>query len=528
MKDRLFIVPHTHYDAVVFKTRVEYLEIGLPIILQALQCLKDDSRYRFVLDQVCYIRPFLERYPEEEATFREMVAQGRLQITCGMDTMADVNIPSGESFIRQVLYGKRYIREKSGIEVDVGWALDTFGHHPQMPQLLRKAGFDCYFFSRGVPSPRTPSEFYWQGIDGSQVLCLWLPFSYIVLYGSPKNLPEFVEFIHSRYERLKPFAVTPNILGLSGVDLGEPEPHITALVEEFNCNVSAPFDLLVATPDEYLAALREALGEGQQLEVLRGDFNPIFQGCYSSRIEDKQWNRELERMLTTLEKCDAIAAWLGLPIDSSGLGRAWEPVLFNQFHDCICGVQVDKVFEDTMRSYYFSKRLATDLLDTRLDSITGKINTKGEGIPLIVFNTLGWSRLDVAEVEVAFTQTGILHPVILDPEGQPVPVQVVEAKRHADGGLKQAKIVFVARDVPAMGYAVYRVIPGTGQTLSSTISAGSSEQNAFSVANSPDMANDRSFISNEFCRLEFDVCTGALVSLRLNHRSGRSCANRAT
>ena len=225
MQSTLFIVPHTHYDAVVFKTRAEYLEMGLPIILQALQCLKDDSRYRFVLDQVCYIRPFLERYPEEEATFREMVVQGRLQITCGMDTMADVNIPSGESFIRQVLYGKHYIREKLGIEVAVGWALDTFGHHPQMPQLLRKAGLDSYFFFRGVPSTQTSSEFYWEGIDGSRVLCLWLPYAYGALHGSPKNLPEFVEFIRSRYQRLRPFAATPTILGLSGVDLGEPEKH---------------------------------------------------------------------------------------------------------------------------------------------------------------------------------------------------------------------------------------------------------------------------------------------------------------
>ena len=70
--DRLFIIPHTHYDAVVFKTRTEYLEMGLPIILHALQALRDDPRYRFVLDQVCYIKPFLERYPEQEVLFRKM------------------------------------------------------------------------------------------------------------------------------------------------------------------------------------------------------------------------------------------------------------------------------------------------------------------------------------------------------------------------------------------------------------------------------------------------------------------------
>lgn len=514
MKDRLFIVPHTHYDAVVFKTRAEYLEMGLPIILQALQCLKADPRYRFVLDQVCYIRPFLERYPEEEAAFREMVAQGRLQITCGMDTMADVNIPSGESFVRQVLYGKGYCRDKLGLDVTVGWALDTFGHHPQMPQLLRKAGFDCYVFARGVPDARTPSEFYWQGIDGSQVLCLWLPYSYGFLFGSPKNLPEFAAFMRARYEQLKPFAATENILGPSGVDLGAPEPHVVPLAEELNRRGTEPFELVVATPDEYLAALREALSN-RKLSVVRGDFNPIFQGCYSSRIEVKQANRELERLLTTVEKCDALAAWLGLRVDGPALERAWEPVLFNQFHDCICGVQVDKVFEDTMRSYHFARRLGTELLDERLAGIGHRIHTAGDGIPLIVYNTLGWKRTDVVEAEVAFTQIGVLNLGLRDAQGQPVAVQVIEAEHFPAGGLKRARVVFVARDVPAMGYAVYHVIPNGAQDLSSPITAGSSEHNAFSVANSLEMDRGRGFIANEYSRLEFDLWTGALVSLKL-------------
>ena len=516
MKDRLYIVPHTHYDAVVFKTRAEYLEMGLPIILHALQCLKSDPRYRFVLDQVCYIRPFLERYPEEEATFRQMIAEGRLAITCGMDTMADVNIPSGESFVRQVLYGKGYCRERLGIEVTIGWALDTFGHHPQMPQLLRKAGFEAYVFARGVRQAQTPSEFYWQGIDGSRVLALWLPYGYGFLFGSPQNLGEFAGFIRSRYEQLKPFAASENILGLAGVDLGEPEPHLPALVEEFNRSASAPFEAVVATPDEFLAALRRSLAAGRQLQVVSGDFNPIFQGCYSSRIEVKQANRDLERLLTTVEKCDCLASWLGLPVDGANLERAWEPVLFNQFHDCISGVQVDKVFDDTMRSYYFSRRLGEELLEARLGAIASRIDTAGEGVPLIVFNSLGWPRTDVAEAEVAFTQTGVLNLGLFDPEGRPVPVQVIEAEHHPIiGGYKRARIAFIAREVPALGYAVYRVVPNGGQALPTPVAAGSSEHSAFSVANDREMESDRAFIANEHARLEFDVYTGALVSLKL-------------
>ena len=80
--------------------------MGLPNILKAIHLLKVQPGYRFVLDQVAYVKPFLERYPEEAAAFRQFVAEGRLQLVLGMDLMPDVNMPRGETFIRQILYGK--------------------------------------------------------------------------------------------------------------------------------------------------------------------------------------------------------------------------------------------------------------------------------------------------------------------------------------------------------------------------------------------------------------------------------------
>ena len=513
--DRLFIVPHTHYDAVVFKTRAEYLEMGLPIILHALQALQDDPRYRFVLDQVCYIKPFLERYPEQESLFRHMLAEGRLQITCGMDSMADVNIPSGESFIRQVLYGKGYCRTKLGIDVNVGWALDTFGHHPQMPQLLLKSGFSSYFFARGVPwPPPEHSEFIWQGIDGSQILALWFPYSYGFLFGSPHNIEEFSGFMRGRYERLKPLAASNNILGPSGVDLGEPEPHICELALQFNKQLDAPCELVVASPDEFLAAFNRSTA-GKPLKTIQADLNPIFQGCYSSRIEVKQANRECETLFTTVEKAEALACLLGKPIDQDTLWRAWEPVLFSQFHDCICGVQVDKVYDDTMRSYDYARRLASELLEERLSDLAANIDTQGEGIPLIVWNMLGWERDDVVEVEVSFAETGVTAMCLRTPDGQMLPVQVLESEHHPQGGYKRAKILFVARSVPALGYLVYHLVPIRPPAAVSTVYAGSSEQSAFSTANEPSMPRDHGCIENDYYRLEFDIWSGALVSLML-------------
>src|SRR5215469_9785723 len=140
--ETLWVIPHTHWEGAVFKTREEYLESDLPNILKALSLLKTYPDYRFVLDQVAYVKPFLERYPDQAPTFRKFVTEGRLQIVGGNDVMLDVNIPSGESWIRQVLYGKGYYRRELGVDVRTGWGLDTFGHHAQMPQLLKLAGYD--------------------------------------------------------------------------------------------------------------------------------------------------------------------------------------------------------------------------------------------------------------------------------------------------------------------------------------------------------------------------------------------------
>jgi len=146
-KPTFWLIEHTHWEGAVFKTREGYLEMGLPHILMALNLLKTQPSLRFVLDQAAYVKPFLERYPEEVAAFRQFVAEGRLQLVGGSDVMNDCNIPGGEMIVRQIQYGKRFFRDALGVDVTTWWALDTFGHNAQMPQILRRAGFRSMSFS---------------------------------------------------------------------------------------------------------------------------------------------------------------------------------------------------------------------------------------------------------------------------------------------------------------------------------------------------------------------------------------------
>ena len=492
-----WLIPHTHWEGAVFKTHEEYLEMGLPHILTAVRLLKEHPNYRFALDQAEYFRAFLERYPEEAAAFRKFVAEGRLQIVGGFNVMPDDNMPSGESFIRQMLYAKGYCRDALKTEVTVGWLLDTFGHHAQLPQLLRLAGYHSFWFSRGVADrSKMPSEFLWQGLDGTQIPAFWLPFSYGHLYGPPKDLPGFTRFMVERWDALAPFSRGGDRVGLAGVDVSDPEVYVPDLVEQFNSDAKKPFALRIGVPADFEAVVARRA----DLPIITGERNPLFQGIYSSRIELKQRMRETERLLTTAEKFGALANWLGAPVDEQLIWRAWEPALFNVTHDLTSGVMTDHVYADTLRSYDFTQRLGEEMVQTRLDNSLSRIDTQGEGVPLVVFNTLGWPRTDIAEADVGFAQGEIKGFGVLDAEGKVVPAQTLETEQFEDGGLRRIKFQFVARQVPAVGYAVYHVVPRK------------------TVAENQPMSretNQACVLENEFYRASLDPATGSLTSLRL-------------
>ena len=491
-KNTLWIIPHSHWEGAVFKTREEYLQMGLPNILTALQLLQKYPEYRFVLDQVAYVKPFLERYPEQEPAFRKFVADGRLQLVLGMDVMPDVNMPGGETCVRQILYGKSYYREKLGVDVTVGWLVDTFGHHAQMPQILKLAGYKSFWFSRGVPRPNFPAEFVWEGIDGSRIPAFWLPYSYGLFYGAPHDAPNFKNFVSQRFDML-----TPNSHGLdraaaAGADVSTPEETLVPMVQQYNQQPDAPLALRLAVPTDFEAAVAPRPDK----LVFKGEFNPIFQGTYSSRIELKHWMRLMEQRLTLTEKLGCISGWLGNLGDTGTPWSAWEPVLFSETHDCASGVMTNHVYEDTLSSYAFSKRLSDEMIESRWNHIASRIDTRGKGIPVVVFNSLGWQRDDVAEMTAGFTEAGVTGISLTDDSGKEVPLQIQEQLRYPDGGIKQVSIAFVARNVPAMGYTTYRLLPEATRTPQAAPSLPA-----------PDT------LENDFYRATFDVENGEMKRL---------------
>lgn len=449
-----YVIPHTHWEGAVFKTREAYLEMGLCNILRALALLADYPDYRFTLDQVCYVRPFLDRYPQHAGAFRRFVEEGRLAIVGGTDSMLDVNMPGGESFVRQVLLGKRYFRQALGVDVTTGWQLDTFGHHAQMPQLLRLAGFETFWFFRGVPSWQTPTEFLWEGLDGTRIPAYWLVNSYAVTYGSPAELPGFRQALEGSFHSLDAYARPDHRVGPGGADVCRPEEHLPVLVPEYNALPDAELELRLATPAEY-----EAATAADEWPTIRCELNPIFQGIYSSRIELKQWTRALEAKLGAAEALGAALRLQGAPVDAEELWPAWEPMLFNQAHDLMSGVMTDHVWDDTVRSFDCSRRRAEAAVDQRLTAYAQATDTTGEGQALIVYNPLSWARTDIAHATVGWLDRNVRGLRVIAPDGGEVPAQVLSADSRPDGTLVEARIAFLATGVPPLGHAVFHVLP---------------------------------------------------------------------
>ncbi|WP_422927664.1 alpha-mannosidase [Singulisphaera sp. PoT] len=494
-KGTYYVIPHTHWEGAVFKTREEYLEMGLTHIVKAMRLLKEQPDYRFTLDQVAYFRPFLERYPEMVADFKKYIAEGRLQIAGALDVMPDVNVPGGETFVRQILYGKGYCREKLGLDVTTGWLIDTFGHHEQMPQLMTLGGYKTFWFFRGVPKMDHPAEFIWEGLDGTKIPAFWLAHSYAIMYPAPTEYPKFLEFSKASYNLLNPQARGVDRAGPSGADVCEPQEHLVPLANEFNAKGEAPFSIRVATPADFEAVIAKR----GNLPTFKGELNPLFQGVYTSRIELKEWMRRLERQLLNVEKLGVLAGWLGAKVDRNAILEAWEPVLFNETHDLSSGVMTDHVYEDTIRSYEYVNRRSGELLDASWQAIASKVDTQGAGAPVVVFNSLGWTRSDLVEVDLGFEDGGVTGVVVTDDAGKSVPVQILKADRYGDGGLRTARVAFVAREIPALGYKTYHAAPS---------------REVKTPATGPN-ASGENLLENEFYKLSVDPASGALTGLHV-------------
>jgi len=469
----LHMIGNAHIDPVWLWQWPEGYQEVRATFQSAIERMKEYPEFVFTCDSVCYLEWVEETDPELFEAIRERVAEGRWELVGGWWVEPDCNIPSGESFVRQALYGQRYLHEKFGILATTGSNVDPFGHNATLPQLLRKSGIDSYVFLRPqiheltLPGP----YFWWESPDGSRVLAYRIPHEYCA---PGADLGYHVDKALAQLPADRPELMVFYGVGNHG---GGPTRANLDSIRRLNETDSLPRLACSST-----RAFFDRIAEEPDIPVHAGELQHHCVGCYTAHSGVKRWNRRAENLLQRAEKWAAVADFAaGLPYPLADLTEAWKLVLFNQFHDTLAGTAIAPAYEDSRDQYGHASSLAASAFNRAVQAVARRIDIPAEPDmrPVVVFNPHPW-RLR-ADVEFEFAGFRDSSARMTDDEGRAVPLQPTRSRATVSGS--RGRLVFPA-DVPPLGYRVYRMYPGATNSagrLSATDTTLENEQLALEI-----------------------------------------------
>ncbi|GHF53508.1 alpha-mannosidase [Deinococcus metalli] len=504
------LVGHAHIDPVWLWDWREGVETVRATVRSALDRLTENPDMVFAHSSAAQYA-WLERFPELLAEVRAAVTRGQWEPVGGWWVEPDANLPHGESFARQALHGQRTLERVVGRRATVGFLPDSFGHPATLPQLLALSGLTSFVFMRpSAHELELPQNlFRWVGPDGTSLPCVR-----IEAYSSN---PHHVQSSLERNLRWHPPGAR-HWLGLYGVGNhgGGPTKRAIANLRALNDDPAWPalqmdsfehfFDLVRAQEAQPGGALPEYAGELQHHA----------RGCYAAVSEIKRLVREAERRLIDAERLAVLAGPVGHPYPHAALTRAWERVLFNQFHDVLAGSSIRRAYDAARaqlgealavadETEFFAMQAIAARIDTRRDGADVDevirsvrwdgptwVSDYGDGVPVVVFNSSARPRRDLVEVEINDWHTDDL--TLTDETGREVPYQRLDPESVSGG---RPRMAFLA-DVPAGGYRLYRALAEAPAPVADT---------GLSVTEHP--SGDVT-LENAFLRVEFSARSGAV------------------
>lgn len=433
-------------------------------------------------------------YPELYAGMHKWFDAGRLDFVGGTWSEHDSNLPGGEGLVRQFLYGKRYFRKKFGKDITIAWTPDSFGYNWNLPQILVKSGMKGFLTQKlgSNEVTRFPYKiFWWQGADGSRIMTYFPPSGYAGSVNGAEMAAQLadVKAAHGVNDYMVIYGVGDHGGGLT-------RGHLDRAFDLKN-DPAYP-KIVFSSAENYFNHL---LDESKTIEF------PVWndelylehhRGAYTSQSNNKKNNRAAEIALETAEKFSVIAAVdFGLPYPADRIFMpGWYYTMLFHMHDILPGSGIRKVYEDSDRDYAKVFMETNGIVNEALEKIAANVNTEGPGEPLLIFNPLSWTRDAVIETPLG----GLTEKAQVfseksekDDKGNPVLCQLTDK----DG---KPHLLFVARGLPALGYAVYRVFPSGGADSKKAPPAS-------------DLSFKDGSIENSFLRITYDPATGNLTSL---------------
>ena len=471
-------IGHTHIDVAWWWTVAQTREKVCRSFATVLKLMDEYPNYKFMSSQPQLYYFLKQRYPELYEQIKQRVAEGRWEPEGGMWVEADCNLTSGESLVRQFLYGKRFFKDEFGVDNKIMWLPDVFGYSAALPQIMKKAGID-YFMTTKISwneFNKVPYDtFMWKGIDGTEILSHFSPSTdcfdegdcWQTTYNAYLN-PEHILGGWHRYSQKdlnKEYLCTFG----HGDGGGGPTRDMLEMGHRMAKGIPGCPKVKQEFAIDFYHDLEKEVKGSRRLPKWAGELYLEFhRGTLTSQGRNKRYNRKSELLYHDMETICAIA-------DSNGIASyprqfindGWKIILLNQFHDIIPGSSIKEVYEDSKEQY---DKLISEGKAEIADTL-GKIVCTPDGSALTVFNTFGAERDDVVITDMPAAE----HFSIVDADGNVMPWQ-----KSADG-----RLVFFAKGVPAKGYKTFSIVHG-----------GESGENTVKVENKT--------IENKFFTVKFD------------------------
>ncbi|MCU4176622.1 glycosyl hydrolase-related protein [Carboxylicivirga sp. N1Y90] len=433
-----------------------------PIIKAALA--RED--YGFDIEDGLMLREYIERHPESKAKLTELLNRKLLSVgatyNCPYEDMYD-----GEDLVRQLYLGKLWVKKNfGGYDSKVYWNVDVPGKTAQLPQILKKAGVDYMIISRHAKtmvhwaSPDGSSVFtYSPGHYGADLLQLEKGIDEQMKYGAEQVVwwSQYFEGGETQTPLLSSQDMLPAIDYSEFIDKwNETESVIDN--EDTERDVYLP-SMELMTVDEFMPLAEQ---NARSIDTIRGERPNVWVYIHGPAHHDALTaSRKASKLLPAAEKFLTVASVLDeekMPYPYQELDAGWQAKIYPDHgwggHD---GDITDNLFKESLVE---SQVIGEKLLDKATNFIAQRVKTQEKkGIPVVLFNSLSWERTDPVNIALDFLKGKAMGLSVINAEKVNVPIQYTEVIKHDDGSIKHAKIVFVAENIPSVGYKTFYVKP---------------------------------------------------------------------
>lgn len=496
---RVRIIGNSHIDMAWLWPWTETVEVVRNTFQSVLDLMREYPDFKFTMSSARTYEWMQEKYPDLFAQIQQRVKEGRWEIIGGMWVEPDLNMPDGESLTRQILVGKRYFQKNFGVDVKIGWNPDSFGYNYQLPQIYKKSGMD-YFVTQKLMWAHEftvfPYKFFWwQSPDGSRLLT-YFPHDYADPIDAEPLGQQISVWMPSIYGSKVP--ADPEMMHLYGV--GDHGGGPTRVMLDHAVQLRSPDaafpKLEFSFARDFFADMEKKL-PSMQVPTWDGElYFAYHRGVFTTQAETKRRIRRAEEQMLNAEKFAALATLVGRDYPSGGMELAWKNLLFDHFHDIMPGSGIAVNYLDAKRNLEDVGRVANEITTGSLNEIAAHVNTQGNGVPVMLFNSLSWPRTEVVELEAQLP--GPAKEIeVLDSAGKPAEALL----RSLDRATNTARFLVLSH-TPSLGYQTYFVRAADhAPTVHSPLKATSDS------------------LENEFLRVKIDPKTGCMTSL-FDKRSG--------